>query len=207
MKSLLRPLGSSAAGVSAGAGIAALTGHHRQEDGQDGQLGDDALEEGHDRRRQKGRGQIHMQPGQAFAQRKGNAGKGFFIAAGPEHLLNIAGRVLLNAVDHPFGFDDSQDMPLAIHYRGGKILAAGQFGSGWAWLGVKDDGSLCVCSTPNQDSPLMKGIVDCACRPILGLDSRHLLEIVLESGPGAYLVPAHVWTPWFAENSWTAWWI
>ncbi len=35
-------------------------------------------------------------------------------------------------------------------------------------------------------------------RPILGLDSRHLLEIALESGPDAYLVPAHVWTPWFA---------
>ena len=35
-------------------------------------------------------------------------------------------------------------------------------------------------------------------RPILGLDSRHLLEIVLESGPDAYLVPAHIWTPWFA---------
>lgn len=35
-------------------------------------------------------------------------------------------------------------------------------------------------------------------RPILGLDSRHLLEIVLESGDDAYLVPAHIWTPWFA---------
>ncbi len=35
-------------------------------------------------------------------------------------------------------------------------------------------------------------------RPILGLDSRHLLEVVLESGPGSYLVPAHIWTPWFA---------
>jgi DNA helicase II / ATP-dependent DNA helicase PcrA len=35
-------------------------------------------------------------------------------------------------------------------------------------------------------------------RPILGLDSRDLLEIALESGPGAYLVPAHIWTPWFA---------
>jgi uncharacterized protein (TIGR00375 family) len=35
-------------------------------------------------------------------------------------------------------------------------------------------------------------------RPILGLDSRHLLEITLESGPDAYLVPAHIWTPWFA---------
>ncbi len=35
-------------------------------------------------------------------------------------------------------------------------------------------------------------------RPILGLDSRHLLEAVLESGEGAYLVPAHIWTPWFS---------
>ena len=35
-------------------------------------------------------------------------------------------------------------------------------------------------------------------RPILGLDSRHLLEITLESGSDAYLIPAHIWTPWFA---------
>jgi DNA helicase II / ATP-dependent DNA helicase PcrA len=35
-------------------------------------------------------------------------------------------------------------------------------------------------------------------RPILGLDSRDLLEITLEGGPGCFLVPAHVWTPWFA---------
>lgn len=35
-------------------------------------------------------------------------------------------------------------------------------------------------------------------RPILGLDSRDLLEITLESDPGSYLIPAHVWTPWFA---------
>jgi DNA helicase-2/ATP-dependent DNA helicase PcrA len=35
-------------------------------------------------------------------------------------------------------------------------------------------------------------------RPILGLDSRDLLEIVLESSPNAYLVPAHIWTPWFS---------
>ncbi|HSU82253.1 MAG TPA: UvrD-helicase domain-containing protein, partial [Thermoanaerobaculia bacterium] len=33
---------------------------------------------------------------------------------------------------------------------------------------------------------------------ILGLDSRHLLEIALASGPDAYLIPAHIWTPWFA---------
>ncbi len=48
--------------------------------------------------------------------------------------------------------------------------ATTRFGSGWAWLGVKADGKLCVCSTPNQDSPMMKGIVECPCTPILGLD-------------------------------------
>jgi uncharacterized protein (TIGR00375 family) len=35
-------------------------------------------------------------------------------------------------------------------------------------------------------------------RPILGLDSRDLLEITLESSPDGYLVPAHIWTPWFS---------
>src|SRR5438477_182565 len=35
-------------------------------------------------------------------------------------------------------------------------------------------------------------------RPILGLDSRDLFEITLEAGAGAYLIPAHIWTPWFA---------
>jgi hypothetical protein len=35
-------------------------------------------------------------------------------------------------------------------------------------------------------------------RHILGLDSRHILEITLDGGPGCYLVPAHAWTPRFA---------
>src|SRR3989440_12597163 len=35
-------------------------------------------------------------------------------------------------------------------------------------------------------------------RPILGLDSRALLEITLEASPDGYLVPAHIWTPWFS---------
>jgi len=48
--------------------------------------------------------------------------------------------------------------------------ATTRFGSGWAWLGVMPDGKLCVCSTPNQDNPRMKGLVECPCEPILGLD-------------------------------------
>ena len=35
-------------------------------------------------------------------------------------------------------------------------------------------------------------------RPILGLDSRNLLEIILAAGQDNYLIPAHIWTPWFA---------
>ena len=48
-----------------------------------------------------------------------------------------------------------------------KFEAAGatRFGSGWAWLCVNGEGGLCVCSTANQDTPLMEGRT-----PILGCD-------------------------------------
>ena len=45
--------------------------------------------------------------------------------------------------------------------------AATQFGSGWAWL-CSENGRLSVCSTPNQDNPLMKS--GCGGTPILGID-------------------------------------
>ncbi|MDR1817821.1 MAG: superoxide dismutase [Puniceicoccales bacterium] len=50
--------------------------------------------------------------------------------------------------------------------------AAGRFGSGWAWLVAKPDGSLAVISTPNQDSPLMGTAagVETAGAPVLALD-------------------------------------
>lgn len=47
--------------------------------------------------------------------------------------------------------------------------AATQFGSGWAWLCVHPGGKVDVCSTANQDNPLMPGI-GCGGTPILGLD-------------------------------------
>jgi len=47
--------------------------------------------------------------------------------------------------------------------------AANRFGSGWAWLSLKKDKTLCVCSTPNQDNPLMD-VADCPGTPIMGLD-------------------------------------
>ena len=70
---------------------------------------------------------------------------------------------LAAAIDKAFGSFDAFKEKFAN-------AGATRFGSGWAWLGVKSDGSLCVCSTPNQDSPIMKGVVDCPCEPILGLD-------------------------------------
>ena len=44
-----------------------------------------------------------------------------------------------------------------------------RFGSGWAWLCVKADKTLCVCSTPNQDNPLMD-LAECPGTPIMGMD-------------------------------------
>ena len=48
--------------------------------------------------------------------------------------------------------------------------AAGtRFGSGWAWLCTEKDGSLEICSSANQDNPLMRGI-GCDGHPIMGID-------------------------------------
>ena len=69
---------------------------------------------------------------------------------------------LRSAIDAAFGsFDMFKDAF--------SKAAATQFGSGWAWLCVNGDGKLEVCSTPNQDNPLMKS-VGCGGTPILGLD-------------------------------------
>lgn len=70
---------------------------------------------------------------------------------------------LASAIDAAFGsFDAFKE----------KFAAAGatRFGSGWAWLCLKSDGTLAVCSTPNQDNPLMAGVAECLGTPLLGLD-------------------------------------
>ena len=69
---------------------------------------------------------------------------------------------LASAIDASFGsFDAFKDEF--------SKAAATRFGSGWAWLCVKADGKLAVCSTANQDNPLMD-IAECKGTPILGLD-------------------------------------
>ncbi len=70
---------------------------------------------------------------------------------------------LAEAIDSTFGSLDAFKEEFAN-------AGATQFGSGWAWLVVKD-GKLAVCSTPNQDTPLMgEEIAGCSGTPILGLD-------------------------------------
>ncbi len=69
---------------------------------------------------------------------------------------------LLNAINSSFGsFDSFKDLF--------SNSAATRFGSGWAWLCVHSGGKLEICSTANQDNPLMPGI-GCEGYPILGLD-------------------------------------
>ena len=66
-----------------------------------------------------------------------------------------------DAIDRDFGSFDAFKDAFAK-------AAATRFGSGWAWLCV-NDGTLEVCSSANQDNPLMPG-VECGGHPILGLD-------------------------------------
>ncbi|OJV21251.1 MAG: superoxide dismutase [Dyadobacter sp. 50-39] len=50
-----------------------------------------------------------------------------------------------------------------------KKAATGRFGSGWAWLIVKEGGEIAITSTPNQDNPLMD-IAEVKGTPVIGLD-------------------------------------
>ena len=69
---------------------------------------------------------------------------------------------LMDAMNNSFGsFED---------FKSAFSKAAGtRFGSGWAWLCVHSGGKLEICSTANQDNPLMNGI-GCEGYPVLGLD-------------------------------------
>lgn len=69
---------------------------------------------------------------------------------------------LLDAINSAYGSYDSFKDSFSTE-------ASTRFGSGWAWLCVHPGGKVEVCSSPNQDNPLMPG-VGCGGYPILGLD-------------------------------------
>jgi len=85
----------------------------------------------------------------------------FWTVMNPEDRGYLSGE-LKDAIEGEFG---SKDAFIDAFSK----AAATQFGSGWAWLCVLPEGKLEVCSTPNQDNPLMPGVT-CGGTPILGLD-------------------------------------
>ncbi len=96
-----------------------------------------------------------------------NNGGGFYNHSLFWEILNPNDRgrlsgALLEAVNTKFGSKDA--------FVEAFTKAAGtRFGSGWAWLCVHEGGAVDVCSTPNQDNPLMPG-VGCGGTPIMGID-------------------------------------
>ncbi len=87
-------------------------------------------------------------------------------------------RLFWNVMSPSGGGNPSGDLADAINSAFGSFesfkdefsnAAATRFGSGWAWLCVHKGGKVEVCSSPNQDNPLMNG-VGCGGFPILGLD-------------------------------------
>jgi len=85
----------------------------------------------------------------------------FWIVMSPEDRGYLSGE-LKDAIEAEFG---SKEAFIDAFSK----AAATQFGSGWAWLCVHKGGKVEVCSTPNQDNPLMPGVT-CGGTPILGLD-------------------------------------
>ena len=87
---------------------------------------------------------------------------------------------LAEAIDTAFGSFDAFKEEFSN-------AAAGQFGSGWAWLCVHDGGKLEICSTPNQDNPLMPE-VGCGGTPILGIDVwEHAYYLKYQNQRPAYI--------------------
>jgi Fe-Mn family superoxide dismutase len=93
----------------------------------------------------------------------GHANHSFFWESLSPEGGGIPQGALNDAISSSFG--DFESMKKAFTQA-----ALTRFGSGWAWLIQKSDGSLAVTSTPNQDSPLMEGIADVTGKPIIGLD-------------------------------------
>ncbi|WP_084767093.1 superoxide dismutase [Clostridium nigeriense] len=88
----------------------------------------------------------------------------------------IPSEELLKAINKDFGSLDSFKTKFTE-------AALGRFGSGWAWLVKDTKGNLSVISTPNQDSPISKGLI-----PILGIDVwEHAYYLKYQNRRGEYI--------------------
>lgn len=85
----------------------------------------------------------------------------FWETLNPENKGRLSGP-LAAAIDAAYGSKETFMEKFAA-------AAMTRFGSGWAWLCAHKDGTVEICSSPNQDNPLMPG-VGCGGHPILGLD-------------------------------------
>lgn len=85
------------------------------------------------------------------------------------------------AIDESFGSFDAMKEKF-------NAAGAGRFGSGWAWLAVDNGtGKLVICSSPNQDNPLMD-VAECKCTPIIGADVwEHAYYLKYQNKRGDYL--------------------
>ncbi|HRO07867.1 MAG TPA: superoxide dismutase [Saprospiraceae bacterium] len=85
----------------------------------------------------------------------------FWEVISPDNKGRLSG-ALLDAIIAAFGSKEEFMEKFAA-------AAMSRFGSGWAWLSAHKDGKVEICSTPNQDNPLMPGVGNCGI-PIMGLD-------------------------------------
>ncbi len=99
---------------------------------------------------------------------------------------------LAQAIDRDFGsFAALQE---AVTKAG-----AGRFGSGWAWVVLGPDGKLAVTSTPNQDNPLMAGLVEASGYPVFGVDVwEHAYYLKYQNRRPDYL------SAWWNTANWDA---
>lgn len=107
----------------------------------------------------------------------------FWKSMTPESKVGAMSVQLTGAIESAFGGLDEFKKAFAA-------AGASRFGSGWAWLIVKADGKLAVTSTPNQDNPLMAGIVpdDEVGTPVLGIDVwEHAYYLHYQNRRGDYL--------------------
>lgn len=98
---------------------------------------------------------------------------------------------LANAIAHDLGGFDKLKEALTT-------AAKTRFGSGWAWLVTDAEGRLSICSTANQDNPLMTGIVETTGTPILALDVwEHAYYLHYQNRRADYI------NAWFNVIDWT----